>query len=77
MGEDEGWRKYFTVRERKEIAFDHLYARTFNHGTDGHNMRIIIAKFAELLDGTVALHGTSDAIAPLTAFELPEVRPNI
>ena len=43
-------RLYFDERQIKEINFDRIYAEGFHHGTDGHNMRMIIAKMAELLD---------------------------
>lgn len=46
-----GWRRFFTAREEQEIAFNHQYARMFQHGTDGHMARMIIAKMADLLDG--------------------------
>jgi hypothetical protein len=45
------WRyHFFTEREQKEIAFAQIYFRDFNHGTDGHNAKVIIAKMAALLD---------------------------
>ena len=43
-------RLYFDEHQIKEINFDRIYAEAFHHGTDGHNMRMIIAKMAELLD---------------------------
>lgn len=43
------WLDAFDERQREEIAFSQLYAASFNHGTDGHNAKIIIAKMAELL----------------------------
>jgi hypothetical protein len=37
-----------TQRELKEIHFCLIYRREeFRHGTDGHNARMIIAKFAD------------------------------
>lgn len=44
------WKDVFTARELDEIYFNLIYKSQFNHGTDGHNARIIIAKFAELLE---------------------------
>ena len=38
-----------TDRETKEIEFALLYARQFNHGTDGHNAKLIIAKLYRML----------------------------
>lgn len=46
------WLTYFDDRQRKQIAFSRLYARDFSHGATGHNDMLIIAKMAELLDGT-------------------------
>ena len=50
MGLTSTWFALFDERQRKEIAFDRLYAAQFGHGTDGHNAKIIIAKLADLLD---------------------------
>lgn len=44
------WETYFDERQRKEIAFCLVYADDFAHGTDGHNIRLIVAKMAQLLD---------------------------
>jgi len=43
------WYSNFTDRERKEIEFSELYAENYNHGTDGHNAKLIIAKLVGLL----------------------------
>lgn len=43
------WLSSFDERQLKEIKLSCLYAREFNHGTDGHNAKLIIAKFAEIL----------------------------
>lgn len=43
------WAKMFTERQLKEINFSIVYAEDFNHGTDGHNAKIIIAKMAKML----------------------------
>jgi hypothetical protein len=40
---------YFTEREQKEIEFCTVYVSLFNHGTDGHTLRSIIAKQASLI----------------------------
>jgi hypothetical protein len=40
----------FTDREQKEIQYCVMYMDDFNHGTDGHNMRIIIAKLWRFLN---------------------------
>jgi len=44
------WRDNFDERQQKEIEFSVLYLNQFEHGTDGHNAKIIIAKMASLLD---------------------------
>jgi hypothetical protein len=44
------WEREFDEREQKEIDFCCEYVDSYNHGTDGHNMRTIIAKMATLLD---------------------------
>lgn len=45
------WRELFDDRQRKEIHFNRIYLNDFNHGTSDHNLRIIVAKMAVLLDG--------------------------
>ncbi len=45
------WMKNFTDRDIKEIDFSIIYADNFNHGTNGHNEKIIIAKMANMLNG--------------------------
>ena len=45
------WQTHFTERELKEIEFCRLYQLHFAHGTDGHNIRLIVAKMVALLDG--------------------------
>jgi hypothetical protein len=45
----QAWETHFDERQRKEIAFCVAYKQSFNHGTDGHNIRLIVAKMAELL----------------------------
>ncbi len=45
------WINNFTERQQKEIEFCKVYAsRDFQHGTDGHNARMIIAQFADMMD---------------------------
>lgn len=44
------WETHFDERQRKEIAFCLIYADDFAHGTDGHNIKLIVAKMAKLLD---------------------------
>lgn len=43
----------FDERQRKEIILDLGYAEIFNHGTDGHNARLIIARLAKALDKVI------------------------
>lgn len=74
VSEEAGWRKYFTRREQQEIAFNHNYARMFNHGTDGHMARTIISKMAELLDGVAREHGDA-VIPPPELFSADEAQP--
>jgi hypothetical protein len=44
------WRNNFDERQLKEIDFDQLYLLHFRHGTDGHNVRIVVAQLAHILD---------------------------
>jgi hypothetical protein len=44
------WETHFDERQRKEIAYCVIYADSFGHGTDGHNIRLIVAKMAQLLE---------------------------
>lgn len=44
------WHKHFDERQLDEIRFSQVYLKDFNHGTDGHNAKIIIAKMASKLD---------------------------
>ena len=46
---NESWKYIFTERELKEIEFWRVYAQDFAHGTDGHTIRIIVAKMEKLL----------------------------
>lgn len=45
-----GWMKQFDDRQKKEILFSRVYASEYNHGTDGHNAKLIIATMAQMLD---------------------------
>lgn len=44
------WRNQLTEKNRKEIDWAVIYARDFNHGATGHNMLLLIAQLADLLD---------------------------
>lgn len=54
------WRDEFSERELREIEFSRLYQKEFNHGTDGHNAKIIIAKLAAILDTVAAFDAPLD-----------------
>jgi hypothetical protein len=49
MLENFPWVKHFSDRQVKEIELSVLYKDKFNHGTDGHNAKIIIAQMVEML----------------------------
>lgn len=63
----------FSERQRKEIEFSLAYASDFNHGTDGHNGKVIIARLASLL---TSLHfelvgrNYPDTIEPIMGYDL-------
>ena len=44
------WKAVFTERELKEITFAQVYTEHYNHGTDGHNAKVIIAKLVAILE---------------------------
>ncbi len=44
------WLNNFDERQQKEIEFSILYLNQFEHGTDGHNAKVIIAKMADMLN---------------------------
>lgn len=44
------WRNHFTERQLKEIEFCQTYAANFAHGATNHNVMMIVAQMAELLD---------------------------
>lgn len=43
----QNWRHYFDAKQLEEIGFDLSYT---GFGTDGHNIRLLVAKFAKTLD---------------------------
>jgi hypothetical protein len=49
-GSNTNWAILFSERDLKEIAFCKLYADQFAHGTDGHLIRLIVARLAAQLD---------------------------
>ncbi len=53
------WQTHFTERELKEIDFCKVYQRDFLHGTDGHNIRLIVAKLVNILEEGVVPNGES------------------
>lgn len=44
------WRVALSDRERKEVEYCRVYVSDFGHGTDGHLVKGLVAKLAELLD---------------------------
>lgn len=73
------WETHFDERQRKEIAFCLVYADNFGHGTDGHNIRLIVARMAQLLDmGLVPPAPTerpqTDALRPVRANKPPVLK---
>lgn len=46
------WQDKLTERERKEVSLARTYTRLYSHGTTGHIRLLLIAKLANLLDGT-------------------------
>ncbi len=44
----------FNGRELLEIKFDRLYADEYAHGTEGHQMRLLIAKLSRVIEKLVA-----------------------
>jgi len=69
------WQTHFTERELKEIEFCRLYALNFNHGTDGHNIRNIVAKMVGLLDAGLiaAIPKPHDPTKPADISRKPQV----
>jgi len=60
------WRKSFDDRSQKEIAFCECYRDQFNHGTGGHNGRLVIAGMAAILD-------LLEELAPAAVTEVIEI----
>lgn len=50
MSEHEAWWAELDERQRQEVRMALEYERRFNHGTDGHNRLLLIAKLTQLLD---------------------------
>jgi hypothetical protein len=50
----------FTEREIKEMEFCYLYAKKFSHGTDGHNVRLIVSRLTMLLNNVHFRHILED-----------------
>lgn len=50
LTDSNAWATRFDDRQMQEIKFSCLYARDFYHGTDGHNAKLIISKFVEILE---------------------------
>lgn len=46
---DYNWYKALDERQQSEIEFNQLYDLSFAHGTDGHNIRVLVAKLAREL----------------------------
>lgn len=44
------WYNLLTEREIREVEFARLYAKEFNHGTDGHNRLVLITKLVDILN---------------------------
>ncbi len=70
------WETHFDERQRKEIAFCLVYADDFAHGTDGHNIKLIVAKMARLLDmGLVPpVQAPPDTTKPATPRKPPVLK---
>jgi hypothetical protein len=64
------WKDQFTERERKEIEYCLIYQRDFGHGTDGHNIRLIVAKLVNILEEGVVPSGEDVAKEPLSQSEV-------
>ena len=52
---EQDWHDGLDDRELREIAFCRLYVSGFNHGTLGHNLRGLVVKLADKLDGIVPM----------------------
>lgn len=61
------WKEHFNERELKEIEYNVVYQRDFSHGTDGHNIRLIVAKMVTILnlrDAEMFLEGEMNKDTP-------------
>lgn len=70
------WLEQFDERQQKEIKLSCLYAEEFNHGTDGHNAKLIIAKMAVMLERihyALAPVGASGEFAEKTKREVAKI----
>ncbi len=54
------WLNNFDERQQKEIEFSILYLNQFEHGMDGHNAKLIIAKMASILNAVEAISLAED-----------------
>lgn len=55
----QAWQTHFDERELKEIEYCKVYAEPrFRHGTGSHNIRLIVAKLAEILSKVTAISDT-------------------
>lgn len=61
-------------RQQSEVCFNKTYAEQFNHGTDGHNPRILIATLAKAIDLLASSATCCDALEVL--YENCKKRPN-
>ena len=59
---EHSWKTHFTERELKEIEYCKVYQRDFYHGTDGHNIRLIVAKLANILEEGVVSNSESSKL---------------
>lgn len=46
------WMDLLDDRQKKEMKFARDYALFYQHGTDGHNRLMLMARLAEILDGS-------------------------
>lgn len=44
------WEELLNERQLKELHFAQIYAKHFNHGTDGHNRLLLIDFLADALN---------------------------
>ncbi|GAF68166.1 unnamed protein product [marine sediment metagenome] len=60
------WKSNFDERELKEVEFCVLYKQQFSHGTNAHNLRVIVAKMASILSNAESVIN-QEPEQPLTA----------